>query len=669
MRLAAMIFTLYVLASRAALVSPSGKEAIVTSQVDVIAEDFSTLVLSQPVALVMFYLNWCTHCEALMPEIKALAGGAETFQVVTVDAEAERELTSAFRVTSFPTILIFRYGEPMLYKGERTTRALKIELQKMATSAQVLEDGIRALSDAEKASAFKISGEQFDSVLMQRVALVEFYAPWCGHCKQLEPEFSEAARQLRDIVPLVKVDATVDWGVAEKYEGTRQYPTLKLFRYGKPFDFDIAQPATASGIVKRMLHEAKPAVIDFSGGEELGEWLRQQEGSVLVGIGLSAVDRIQLERQALRLKQDHNLPIAAVPPLTMDDADAILVDDGRLGDGSELMAAGGLCLVLSSRYRVSKRERGVALLQTSSDWDAEALDAEIIAQRLPLVGELSGATAPHYLPELTGLPLLQLWVPRLDFRRDPKGANYIANRMRRIAEPLRHRLNVALRLYDPVKLAQSRDATHYGLKTGATAGIDDSFAVTIWSDFPASGPQQFVWRGLVELNKNAKSFKMNGLKEWVDGAIDGTESPYRVKSEPRMYAHTRTGLTRTTAATFYRDISNRSQPALLHVHRSSCTECRALMPRWSALASVLEEEGLTVATLDAAKNTMPRDYYTSDFPGILFKPPGVRSKPRSYDRQEKTLSDFLLFLIREGVVERTSEKVVAVLDREMGPSH
>lgn len=56
--------------------------------------------------------------------------------------------------------------------------------------------------------------------------LVEFFAPWCGHCKNLAPHWAQAASELKGKVKVAAVDATVHNIVAQKY-GVSIYQMVK----------------------------------------------------------------------------------------------------------------------------------------------------------------------------------------------------------------------------------------------------------------------------------------------------------------------------------------------------------------------------------------------------------------------------------------------------------
>jgi len=63
--------------------------------------------------------------------------------------------------------------------------------------------------------------------------MVEFYAPWCGHCKALEPEYKTAATQLKGQAKLAKMDCdnADNKGVCGRM-GVTGFPTIKYWNYG-----------------------------------------------------------------------------------------------------------------------------------------------------------------------------------------------------------------------------------------------------------------------------------------------------------------------------------------------------------------------------------------------------------------------------------------------------
>ncbi|MCB1976544.1 MAG: thioredoxin TrxC [Nitrosomonas sp.] len=77
------------------------------------------------------------------------------------------------------------------------------------------------------ASVFQKHVQQNDIPL-----LVDFWAPWCGPCRMMAPQFAQAAAQLEPRVRLVKVNTEVEQMLGAQY-GIRSIPTLVLFQHGR----------------------------------------------------------------------------------------------------------------------------------------------------------------------------------------------------------------------------------------------------------------------------------------------------------------------------------------------------------------------------------------------------------------------------------------------------
>lgn len=74
-----------------------------------------------------------------------------------------------------------------------------------------------------------VVGKTFDSIVMdpKKDVLIEFYAPWCGHCKQLEPVYTSLGKKYKGHKNLViaKMDATANDVTSDRYK-VEGFPTI-----------------------------------------------------------------------------------------------------------------------------------------------------------------------------------------------------------------------------------------------------------------------------------------------------------------------------------------------------------------------------------------------------------------------------------------------------------
>jgi protein disulfide-isomerase A1 len=120
---------------------------------------------------------------------------------------------------------------------------------------------LSVFADAESDEGVLVfSQDNFDTELAKYDSiLVEFYAPWCGHCKKLAPEFVSAAADLVKFDPpqyLAKVDVTENKELGERFE-IKGFPTLKWFVNGQPTEYTGGR--TAPEIVNWIKKKSGPS--------------------------------------------------------------------------------------------------------------------------------------------------------------------------------------------------------------------------------------------------------------------------------------------------------------------------------------------------------------------------------------------------------------------------
>uniref|UniRef100_A0A8C2DZ52 Protein disulfide-isomerase n=1 Tax=Cyprinus carpio TaxID=7962 RepID=A0A8C2DZ52_CYPCA len=490
----------------------------------------------------------------------------------------------------------------------------------------VLSSAARGRNDA-----LELKDADFEYIAPEHeTLLVKFYAPWCGHCKKLAPEFETAAARLKGTVTLAKVDCTANTETCKRY-GVTGYPTLKIFRNGQESS-SYDGPRSADGIVNYMKKQAGPDSVPLHSEHDLENFINSFDASI-VGF-FSGTDSSQLSEF---LK-----------------GASLMRESFRFAHTTDLE--------LGKKYEV--KYESVLLFRPPRL--SSKFEESVVHHRGPLsitglrrfIRDNIFGLCPHLTKEnkdsLRKRDLLTAYYD-LDYLRNPKGSNYWRNRVLKVASKfssqgllysVANRNDFLEELEDEFGLGAS-DATELPFVTIRTRTGNK---YTMREEFTRDG---------------------TSLENFLEDYFAGRLKRY-VKSEP-VPAKNNAAVKVVVADTFEEIVNDPEKDVLIEFYAPWCGHCKKLEPKYTELGEQLySDPNIVIAKMDATANDVPQGYdvqgyvFTSyhhssnvlyslalaiidfslffcRFPTIYFAAAGRKDEPKRYEGARE-VKDFINFL-------------------------
>merc|ERR1712038_1015377 len=184
--------------------------------------------------------------------------GEMLFVTINTDEEDHKRIMEFFGMeeSELPSMRIIRLEEDMSKFRPESTELSDANMRSFIK--QYMDGSLKphlmsqdVPEDWDKEPVKVLVGKNFVEVALDtnKDVLVEFYAPWCGHCKQLAPTWDKLGEKYKDSdsVVIAKMDSTANELEDVKIQG---FPTIKLFKKGDNTVVDYNGERTLDGLVK-----------------------------------------------------------------------------------------------------------------------------------------------------------------------------------------------------------------------------------------------------------------------------------------------------------------------------------------------------------------------------------------------------------------------------------
>ncbi|KAG6917895.1 hypothetical protein DXG01_000504 [Tephrocybe rancida] len=439
----------------------------------------------------------------------------------------------------------------------------------------------------------KLTSSTFEeTVSSNELMLVEFFAPWCGHCKALAPHYEEAATALKEKnISLASVDCVDEADLCQSKE-VQGYPTLKVYKNGKPTDY--SGPRKADGIISYMVKQSLPAVSEVTA--EKHEEFTKADKLVVVAYLPSATSGPAPEYSAAAEKHR---------------------DDYLFGLSTDEAAAkeAGVTAPAIVVYRTYDEPQSVYPypVDGTTSKDIEDWLAELA---IPVIDEVSGENYAIYAS--SSKPLAYLFL-------DPsaEGKDAAIEAITPIAKKWKSKVNLVW--IDAIKFGDHAKALNLAEAKWPAFVVQD---LTNQLKFPYD---------------QTKDVTPEAADAWIESYLTGKIEP-TLKSQPIPETQDETVYT-VVGKSFEEVVFDDSKDVFVEFYATWCGHCKRLAPVWENLAENFKSStGLVIAKMDAPENDLPASlpFRVSGFPTLKFKPAGSRDfVDYEGDRSLESLTAFI----------------------------
>ncbi|KAK7084932.1 hypothetical protein SK128_013057 [Halocaridina rubra] len=585
-------------------VDPDGEIPVVEGfggNIDIVEDDdvlvltrdnFLHVVNPKDAILVEFYAPWCGHCQQLAPEYAAAAKELKVdgIHIGKVDATKETELAKEHLVSGYPTLKLFKKGHPVEdYSGARTAQAI-VEYMRMHSDPNYTPP---------PSAVLVLTAANFTKTVKSKdLILVEFYAPWCRHCKALEPEYEGAAKSLQaHNIPLAKVDGPEEKSIADEY-GVQGYPALMVFRNGRRFDFK--GPRDQAGIVAYMKEQAQLP------SKEVKTYLETQNNfdrtdANVIGYFLEKNDMFE-EYIGAANELRGKLPF-------FHTFDKVLAEKLKL-------KANTITVIMPEIYYSKYEDKIFKYSKTAGTYKEIAV--WIAKKSIPLVGQ---RTKSNMAFKYESRPLVVVYYDVNYSHQYVKDTQYIRNKILPVADKNRDLLFAISNEEEFDEEMKSLGLEDSGESVNVAA-FDKVFK------YPLDPEDDF---STDVLTKFVADFKKGKLKPF----LKSQPIPKRQDSPVRV----------VVAKNFDDEVMNSPKDVLIEFYAPWCGHCKNLEPVYKKLAKQMAKSNpdVSIAKMDATANDIPPLFKVEGFPTIYFLRAKEKDNPILYsgDRSLKSLKEFI----------------------------